>query len=385
METSAAPALEPVPVHERADWPGIGSSAGSTVRAKLAADTPLEVFLKDDAISCQLLLAHNICRMRDLVCLPACELRDWLLLPQDEATEFLARACSACAAPVVSALDLAASELSRPTMRTRLPSLDAALNGSIAGVFLEIAGPPGTGKTQLCHHLAARAAAAGFTVFWLDTENTFSAARVLEVLATSGVGDRDDMDGAARPGMQDGRGHALSALQRIRRRQCESLQELRTLASELERRARAGGELPGLIIVDSVAAVARNGGDPAQSRREHMIQRSSALSALAGLFKSTMSSPGGGSAPPGVIVTNQVMGDPNGGGSKVALGHVWHHAVNWRLVLSHLPPGDVRGLGSSVQASAGRRYLRVEKSPCAAPFCVEVGIGPAGVWEAGPA
>lgn len=369
---------------------GLGASGG---RARLASDTPLEVFLRSDAVALHLLLAHNIRRLRDLVCLPTCEVRDWLLLPEGEAAEFLMRACGACAAPVVNALDLAAGELARPPLQTMLPSLDAALGGSIAGVFLEVAGPPGTGKTQLCHHLAAQGAATGFKVFWLDTENTFSAGRVLEILEASGgtllVGGAATGGGAV-AGQQASaanlRALALGALQRIRRRQCATLQELHSVAAELEKQSRYGGELPGIIIVDSVAAAARVGsGDSAQSRREHIIQRQAALSALAGLLKSTLAAaPGGvGAAPPGIVVTNQVMGDPSAGGSKVALGYVWHHAVNWRLVLSHLPPNDPRGLGVKEQSISGRRYLRVEKSPCAAPFCTEIGIGPAGVWEAG--
>jgi len=67
--------------------------------------------------------------------------------------------------------------------------------------------------------------------------------------------------------------------------------------------------------------------------------------------------------------------------SKVTLGYVWHHAVNWRLVLSHQSPAAVGGMGTKEQSRGGRRFLCVEKSPCSAPIVIEFGIGREGLEE----
>merc|ERR1712224_855355 len=105
-----------------------------------------------------------------------------------------------------------------------------------------------------------------------------------------------------------------------------SLQELHNVVAELERRARNGDSLLALVVVDSVAAVARNEGKSSESSRVQIPRRQAALSALASLFKTLVASipsaaPAGGRAlaPPGVLVTNQVAGDPRSGCSKVTL------------------------------------------------------------------
>jgi RecA/RadA recombinase len=220
------------------------------------------------------------------------------------------------------------------------------------------------------------AALEGGEVFWLDTEHTFSPPRALELLrAIRGAGSLAD------PAAD---GQALDALQRIRRRVCSSLGDVHTIASDLVQRTQEGAELPALVIVDSIAAVARNDGDVlAEDQRSWVPKRQAALSALAGLFKSLVAFRVAGSsqAPSCVVVTNQVSGDPARGGNKVALGHVWHHAVNWRVVLSHLPPGDERGLGAKENSVGGGRFLHLEKSPCVGPLSLQFLIDPAGLRE----
>eukprot|EP00927_Polykrikos_kofoidii_P066986 TRINITY_DN62535_c0_g1_i1.p1 TRINITY_DN62535_c0_g1~~TRINITY_DN62535_c0_g1_i1.p1 ORF type:complete len:403 (+),score=76.05 TRINITY_DN62535_c0_g1_i1:198-1406(+) len=349
---------------------------------------------------CSLLHARKIRCLGDLVFLPPWELRDWLLVPESEAEAITALAQTACAAlPPASAWDLdprSVEEHGNLPVKTSVPSpfpaLGVAVGGDLSGIFMEVAGPGGVGKTQVCHHLASLVAAAGGEVFWLDTESTFSPARVLELLEAATY-DEDELVNA---------GHeeqALASLGRIRRRTCQSLQELHDVASELWRRARAGHGFPALVIVDSVAAVARNEGDPSTANRSSYIPRRQAmLSGLAGIFKAIVATGVGGTCasegledpcasqrpPPCVVVTNQVAGDPTTGTTRVALGHVWHHAISWRLVLSHHPPGDIRGHGSKERVSAsGRRYLHVEKSPSVPPLVVEFEITSAGLRELG--
>jgi len=253
--------------------------------------------------------------------------------------------------------------------------------GGLCGAFAEVGGPPGAGKTQFCLHLAALCAVEGGEVFWLDTERTFTPPRVLELIEA--ICRSRSAAGADSAGSAEMESPALSALRRIRRRVCSSLHEVHAVIAELVQHAQQGEALPALVIVDSIAAVARNEGDPGANRRDYIPRRQAALNALASLSKVLVAahtlSPT--QVPPSVVVTNQVRGDVVAGTTKVALGHVWHHAVNWRLVLSHLPPGDLRGHGSREKSAGGRRYLHVEKSPCAAPLAIEFVIDGCGLNE----
>ncbi|CAK0851063.1 unnamed protein product [Prorocentrum cordatum] len=149
---------------------------------------------------------------------------------ESEAEGVIGRACAACAAPLVSAWDLRARWA--PAVPAPLPSLSAAVvGGGLAGSFLEVAGPPGVGKTQLCLHLAALAALEGGEAFWLDTEHAFSPPRALELLR------------ALCAGGPEAEGRALEALQRIRRRACSSLADVH--ASSFATSCSARGRAPG--------------------------------------------------------------------------------------------------------------------------------------------
>lgn len=364
-------------------------------QGNVSADTPLAAVFGGSAFSSaghmplpQLLAAKRLTRVKDLISVAPWELRDWLLITEEQAADILGHAWAACAAAPVSAWDLdmelqsshLTSALAHPTVAP-LPTLDHALGSKgLSGSLVEVAGPPGVGKTQFCLHAAALIAAAGGEVFWLDTERTFSAPRLLELLES--LAQTAVAEEVTSPGM--------AALQRIRHRVCTSLEELQTVVAELAQRARQGSQLPALVVLDSVASVARVEGDATESRKTVNIRRSSALSSLASLLKVLVSPPvpsgnpqhNNLTRPPGVVVTNQVMGDPTLGGSRVTLGNVWHHAVNWRLVLSHLPPGGPGNLGLKEQADpSGRRYLHVEKSPCSPQVVVPFCVGAAGLRE----
>eukprot|EP00811_Abedinium_folium_P011127 NODE_20298_length_804_cov_4.146233.p1 GENE.NODE_20298_length_804_cov_4.146233~~NODE_20298_length_804_cov_4.146233.p1 ORF type:complete len:200 (-),score=49.58 NODE_20298_length_804_cov_4.146233:205-753(-) len=181
-------------------------------------------------------------------------------------------------------------------------------------------------------------------------------------------------------------------MERVRVRSFKSLAELHDAVDEVARRVRHGGSLPALVVIDSIAAVARADGEAGEGA---IPRRQLALNAIAAMLKvvagaRTIANHNLGdevaAVPPGVLVTNQVAGNPMAGMSRVTLGHVWHHAVNWRLLLSSLPPDDDRSCGGGGKAVAGagdasRFFLRVDKSPCSAPFSVEFEIGCGGLRE----
>lgn len=66
---------------------------------------------------------------------------------------------------------------------TGITSLDSFLSGGIvSGEITQISGDEGSGKTQLCHSLAASVANSGGRVVYLDTESTLSAERIVIML-----------------------------------------------------------------------------------------------------------------------------------------------------------------------------------------------------------
>lgn len=328
------------------------------------------------------LRAKRLDSLRDVVGLAPWELRDFMLIPEEKATHLIAKSWSACASPLTSAWHLskgafASQPKGLPAIATPLPALTRALGGTLRGAFVELAGPASAGKTQLCLQLAALTAANGLDVLWLDTEGNFSPRRIVELLvphcksaaAAMGLSEIEILE------------QALSMIQCVA---CSSLQELHDAVAglvQLRRSGSAGTALPALLIIDSVASVARNEGHAFASPDQTIPRRQAALSALAGQIKVLVDSSGGLMEPLGVVVTNQVAGDPASGNSRVTLGHVWHHAVNWRLTLSHLPPGDFRGLGTKELAAAGRRYLQVEKSSCCPPISIHLAISAGGLVQ----
>mmetsp|Transcript_85801 Transcript_85801/g.246250 ORF Transcript_85801/g.246250 Transcript_85801/m.246250 type:complete len:395 (+) Transcript_85801:53-1237(+) len=361
---------------------------GGGVAFRAVVEAPLEaLFGERNATICGALRARKVHLVKDLVYVPAWELRDWLLLPEVEAEALLAAAWAACAARPSTAWDLSTQFAARASASCNapapLPSLRESFGGGgLAGSFVEVAGPPGVGKTQFCLHAASLAAAQGGEVFWIDTERTFAPQRLLELLESMCSNGCTDMH-------DDSQEPALEALARIRRRFCASLPDLHSIVAELAQRATRREVLPSLIIIDSVASVARL--DGGESRRDAIPKRQALLNTIASLLKGLVSSPIAPSRSPdsrendqrpAVLVTNQVSGDPVNGGHKVTLGNVWHHAVNWRLVLSH-DHGGSSALHGPLMVNPQRlcRLLLVEKSPCTGPLLIRFSVSAMGLQE----
>nr|QDO16451.1 DNA repair protein RAD51-like protein 2 [Crypthecodinium cohnii]USW07893.1 DNA repair protein RAD51-like protein 2 [Crypthecodinium cohnii] len=334
------------------------------------AEAPLEaLFGEDNEAICGALRARKVQSVKELAYVAAWELKDWLLIPEPEAEAILARSWAACACQPNSAYALAQNVDEYGEVPPPLPSLQVAFGGSLKGSFVEVAGPPGVGKTQFCLQAAASTSARGGEVFWLDTERTFSPQRLLELLTA-----QVDLDGR---GSQDS---ALQALEHIRCRTCSSLPELQSAVQEIAECAYRRERLPSLLIVDSIAAAARH--------QEDVRKRQAALNQIASNLKSLVSSTSDAAESmeascPAVIVTNQVSGDPTSAGYKVALGHMWHHAVNWRLILRHESGGSsaLHGPRSCQPDRAPIRTLVVEKSPCCGPQAIPFFVTSEGLRE----
>jgi len=343
---------------------GCHTQQSSTTRhPQILAEAKLETVYGSNRALCELLYSKGVRSLGDVIYLAPWELRDWLMVSEDVATSVISLAWDAFAVNSSSAWDFM-ERAACNVVPIPLTSLSEAAGGGLSGLFVEVAGAPGVGKTQLCSHTAALTAAQGGEVFWLDTERTFSPPRILELL-----------EAIFSPSAGNAKDLALGALKRIRARICSSLQELDSVVAELVVCSRRGDSVPALVVVDSIAALARNSGDALAKSSSVIPARQRALNALASKLKMLVDRPAAQKlTAPAVIVTNQVMGDPVGGGTKVALGLVWHHAVNWRLVLSC---GSLRD-GRNPEC---RRLLHVEKSPCAAPFTIRYAITHRGVEE----
>lgn len=217
--------------------------------------------------------------------------------------------------------------------------MDAHLCGGLPSKSVtEIVGPSGAGKTQFCMMMACKSAMPvalggnGGRVVYLDTEGSFSASRLREIAAArygSYFDSEERLD------------ELLAAVIVVTVR---SSAELCVVLDELETTVLAEGVR--LLVLDSVAARARTEFDATETvkRQAMLLEQAQALKQLAEQCNLH------------VVVSNQVTTKLDGvddGVITAALGPLWAHAVNTRLVLDRLT--DATAVGS--------RRLWAAKSP----------------------
>lgn len=212
---------------------------------------------------------------------------------------------------------------------TGISPIDASFNGGLpTGIITEILGAAGSGKTQCCISIAARALLSagpkhsGVGVIFVDTEMRFSPTRLREVIV------------ALAPRLTPAQ--TLATISRCLVMNVQTLAELNDSLRAIED-AIAEKQI-GLVIVDSVASLVRGTGAQTniQQRQMQLNMCSAALKRMSHNF---------GVA---VLVSNQVMsskGEADDDGATsfnvgAALGLVWAHAVNTRLVLERVRVGD---------------------------------------------
>ena len=205
----------------------------------------------------------------------------------------------------------------RPRLATGLPGLDKGLGGGLQiGALTEIVGPAGLGKTQFCMAAAAAAAAAsgpGELVLYIDAERKLVPSRLVEIARARGL---------------DGSAPASALLERVLVLSPNDLPELLGRLQTLD----VGATPLALIVVDSVAQLGRPSG------ADSAAETAARLAALAGRLKLLA----GASGAPALAV-NQVTGWS--GELSAALGTLWAHAVDTRLVLHQLDDGEGGGDG----------------------------------------
>ncbi len=311
------------------------------------------------------LAAHNFFTVRDLYSRTLLDLVEVLDLPYETLQSLLQRVAQAIVPHPVTALDLLRKSSEAPLyLRTLLPPLDEALLGGLpAGSICEVVGPAGLGKTQFSLGMCIvgcldRLADEGRVLF-IDTERKFSGERLSQI---------------ARERFPESfpNEHAVNTMmERVLVKKPESSAKLLELLETLESSIIDHGIK--LIIIDSIASLARSdfGAKDVMERQKLLGQQASRLKYLAESFRIP------------VLVTNQVttaIGSSAGGGGNTtiltaALGPMWAHAVNTRLVMAaQQDPATGHQL----------RVMTIAKSPAAPNISLAYRVTGKGVeWEEG--
>ena len=241
----------------------------------------------------------------------------------------------------------AVSDLERiEFLATEIAPLDKHLHGGLPSKSVtEIVGPSGAGKTQFCLMMTCKAilpreeGGLGGKVVYIDTEGAFSAGRLQEIAATRF------------PWFYDSAERLSDLLSSVLVKPIGSSLELNALLEEMELLVMTEGVR--FLVLDSVASKIRNEFDSTQmqKRQAMLLEQAQTLKQLAERFNIP------------VLVSNQVTTRV---GEKVdesfitaALGPLWAHAVNTRLVLEKMSETD----------RVGTKRLWAAKSPlCSVAF-----------------
>ncbi|XP_037389079.1 DNA repair protein RAD51 homolog 4 isoform X1 [Pygocentrus nattereri] len=229
--------------------------------------------------------------------------------------------------------------------KVSLCSVDKLLDsGLYTGEITELAGGPGTGKTQLCVSVAMNIAhELKQNVLYIDTNGGMCASRLLQMLQAKTTNTVEQMN----------------ALQRIRVFRVFDvfsllccLQNLR--ACGLQKGSVGGGSVKA-VMVDSVSAVVfcMLGGKQTEGM-SLMIQVATELKMIAKDYNVA------------VLVTNHVTRDGNGQ-LKAGLGQTWSHIPRTRILLQRANrPGAPTSLRTATLTKSSRQpcYLMEEFDLC---------------------
>ncbi|KAM7278771.1 hypothetical protein ACFE04_005905 [Oxalis oulophora] len=316
--------------------------------------------------------ARNINTAKDALSLTEFELMELLDVGFAEAYSAIARISEITCPQFQTAQSLLEERVRYEHMAGHLPTglkgLDEALSGGIPfGVLTELVGPAGIGKTQFCLKLSLLASLPATyggldgSVIYIDMECKFSSRRMIEIGAKS-FPDIFLMKEMAQK--MAGRIHVLqpASLSEF----TESLQQIKV--SLLQNQVK-------LLVIDSMAALVSGETEQGAQRQNSLGWHISFIKSLAEFSRIP------------VIVTNQVRSQSHdescqysfqahskneraggliGFDSQLvaALGLNWAHAVTIRLIL---------------ESKAGKRILKVAKSPISPPLAFPFHITSAGI------
>jgi RecA/RadA recombinase len=276
---------------------------------------------------------NNVSTTRELLTASQKVLIDALHVGPDELNTILRKASEAVTAKPATAWQLLQLRASVNDVRLRPaePPADDWLRAQ-AGMLTEVCGPSGAGKTQFAllwavRALVAHAATQGSVVF-IDTENAFDATRAVQFLKMA-----LRQESKANPFNQTSSSSSLSKQQQQQQQQllAQLTGRLRSLrADSCARLLERVVQLEELviehsvkcIIVDCITSPVTNQYDSTEmpQRQDMLNQVAIKLKLLAHQFNIP------------VVITNQTR--TRSYETKAALGTLWSHAVNTRMMLA---------------------------------------------------
>jgi len=269
--------------------------------------------------SLELLLHHSLFTCKDVLTRNEIELVQLLDIDIFSSREIIYQVSSAVCPVSRTLLDIFKEKNSNQPrfLRTSLSLLDQCLSGGIPiASITEIVGPSGAGKTQFCHMLSVIAtmplehSGLNGSVLYFDTEMSFSAERIAEIAKAIDMQFFSSSENLLKL--------FLNIIVFPYKDTCSNLITKMEKIDELiiEKKVK-------LIIIDSIASLAK--------MESELQKRQALLSKLASVLKFLAES----FAIP-IVLTNQVIshyGDDKVFNSVPALGTLWSHSVNTRLVL----------------------------------------------------
>lgn len=226
---------------------------------------------------------------------------------------------------------------------TSLSSLDSAFHGGLQkGWLCELFGEAGSGKTQMCFTITAHALRSGREVFWIDSEGSFRPERIMEIYGPGGN----------------------EVFENLHVCKCGSMSEMMEVIDGLLPTLSSRSD-PGLIVVDSVAALVRGLFPNALAQRQKSLHQ---FAVLVRKLNAT------------TICTNHVkanMGSPavRSSGILPALGNTWSHDVTCRLWMR------MSDENAATDRNCRHRWVEIQKCPGSPPVNISVKITSHGVVE----
>jgi DNA repair protein RadA len=260
------------------------------------------------------LLSTGFLTIESLCIITPKELAEKISLERSQAEKIITEAKSLVQHQPMSAADLLKEEEKKQSITTSSEELDKLLGGGIfTGEITEISGEFATGKTQLCFQLAINVQLApeegglDGTVYYVDTEGTFSSTRIAQMAEAADL-------------------EPQTILRNIAVTRSYNSDHLMFLVMNAEKLIRERNIK--LFIIDSIASHFRAeyiGDDKLVSRQQQIMHMAETLKQL--LEKMDIA----------IVVTNQVIAtiDENlfDRSPHPALGFAWAHRPHSRILL----------------------------------------------------
>lgn len=234
-------------------------------------------------------------------------------LPAVKADELLARA-RALIPPVLTRQELLEALESTGRITTGSKHLDELIGEVPTHVVTEFAGPPGSGKTQLCHQLSVNVqlpperGGLGGRALFIDAEGTFRPERIMKMADSVGLNSEE-------------------VLKNILYARVANTQKLINLVSKLEQVCLEHSVK--LVVIDTISSLFR-------AELPDSLERARRLGCLAKMLVLEAAKLG-----VAIVVTNQVYTLPSEGVAyeepvgSVVLGHVFQRRVQLRRISEH--------------------------------------------------